>query len=121
MAVSPSTPPWPPLLPPQVIGATTLDEHRKYIERDAALERRFQPVLVDEPSQEATLAILLGLKERYERHHRCAYTEEALAAAVALSAKYIADRFLPDKVRGGGLRLGGEGDEARAGGAWRRV
>ncbi|PNW78134.1 hypothetical protein CHLRE_10g465550v5 [Chlamydomonas reinhardtii] len=81
----------------QVIGATTLDEHRKYIERDAALERRFQPVTVDEPTPEATLTILQGLKERYERHHRCAYTEEALAAAVALSHKYIADRFLPDK------------------------
>ncbi|KAG2449289.1 hypothetical protein HYH02_005446 [Chlamydomonas schloesseri] len=81
----------------QVIGATTLDEHRKYIERDAALERRFQPVTVDEPTPEATLTILQGLKERYERHHRCAYTEEALAAAVTLSHKYIADRFLPDK------------------------
>ncbi|EFJ49084.1 ClpD chaperone, Hsp100 family [Volvox carteri f. nagariensis] len=81
----------------QVIGATTLDEHRKYIERDAALERRFQPITVDEPTPEATLAILMGLKERYERHHRCAYTEEALAAAVTLSHKYIADRFLPDK------------------------
>ncbi|KAG2487970.1 hypothetical protein HYH03_013410 [Edaphochlamys debaryana] len=81
----------------QVIGATTLDEHRKYIERDAALERRFQPVNVDEPTPEATLSILMGLKERYERHHRCAYTEEALQAAVSLSHKYIADRFLPDK------------------------
>ncbi|GLC72569.1 hypothetical protein PLESTF_001265700 [Pleodorina starrii] len=81
----------------QVIGATTLDEHRKYIERDAALERRFQPITIDEPSPEATMAILMGLKERYERHHRCAYTEEALAAAVSLSHKYIADRFLPDK------------------------
>ncbi|GIL61397.1 hypothetical protein Vafri_15861 [Volvox africanus] len=81
----------------QVIGATTLDEHRKYIERDAALERRFQPITIDEPSPEATMAILMGLKERYERHHRCAYTEEALAAAVTLSHKYIADRFLPDK------------------------
>ncbi|KXZ46077.1 hypothetical protein GPECTOR_47g352 [Gonium pectorale] len=81
----------------QVIGATTLDEHRKYIERDAALERRFQPVNVDEPTPEATMAILLGLKERYERHHRVAYTEEALAAAVELSSRYIADRFLPDK------------------------
>ncbi|GLI63797.1 hypothetical protein VaNZ11_006882 [Volvox africanus] len=81
----------------QVIGATTLDEHRKYIERDAALERRFQPITIDEPTPEATMAILMGLKERYERHHRCAYTEEALAAAVTLSHKYIADRFLPDK------------------------
>ncbi|KAI8465710.1 MAG: ClpD chaperone, Hsp100 family [Monoraphidium minutum] len=81
----------------QVIGATTLDEHRKYIERDAALERRFQPVYVLEPDEASTLAILAGLKERYERHHRCVYTQEALEAAVKLSHRYIADRFLPDK------------------------
>ncbi|GFR52667.1 hypothetical protein Agub_g15261 [Astrephomene gubernaculifera] len=81
----------------QVIGATTLDEHRKHIERDAALERRFQPVLVEEPDEAAALDILMGLKERYERHHRVAYTPEALAAAVSLSSRFIADRFLPDK------------------------
>ncbi|KAL4441273.1 hypothetical protein ABPG77_011510 [Micractinium sp. CCAP 211/92] len=81
----------------QCIGATTLDEHRKHIERDAALERRFQPVIVDEPTEEEALAILEGLQERYERHHRCVYSSEALAAAVALSSRYIADRHLPDK------------------------
>mmetsp|Transcript_10026 Transcript_10026/g.21446 ORF Transcript_10026/g.21446 Transcript_10026/m.21446 type:complete len:958 (+) Transcript_10026:149-3022(+) len=81
----------------QVIGATTVDEHRKYIERDAALERRFQPVYIDEPTEEQTLHILHGLREKYERHHKCAYTDEALDAAVKLSHKYIADRFLPDK------------------------
>lgn len=81
----------------QVIGATTLDEHRKHIERDAALERRFQPVMVDEPAENDALAILEGLRERYERHHRCRYTSEALSAAVHLSHRYIADRFLPDK------------------------
>ncbi|GBF97872.1 hypothetical protein Rsub_10227, partial [Raphidocelis subcapitata] len=81
----------------QVIGATTLDEHRKYIERDAALERRFQPVYVLEPDEASTLSILEGLRERYERHHRCVYSEEALEAAVKLSHRYIADRFLPDK------------------------
>ncbi|GBF96568.1 ATP-dependent Clp protease ATP-binding subunit [Raphidocelis subcapitata] len=81
----------------QVIGATTLDEHRKYIERDAALERRFQPVHVLEPDEAATLDILAGLKERYETHHKCIYAEEALEAAVKLSHRYIADRFLPDK------------------------
>jgi ATP-dependent Clp protease ATP-binding subunit ClpC len=81
----------------QCIGATTLDEHRKHIERDAALERRFQPVLVEEPSPEEALAILEGLQERYERHHRVAYSSDALAAAVALSARYIPDRQLPDK------------------------
>ena len=81
----------------QCIGATTLDEHRKYIERDAALERRFQPVMVAEPSEDDTLAILEGLVERYERHHKCMYAHEALTAAVALSSRYIADRNLPDK------------------------
>lgn len=81
----------------QCIGATTVKEHRKYIERDPALERRFQPVYVDEPSQEQTLEILKGLREKYERHHKCAYSAEALEAAVQLSHKYIADRFLPDK------------------------
>eukprot|EP00879_Flechtneria_rotunda_P003032 GHRR01003252.1.p1 GENE.GHRR01003252.1~~GHRR01003252.1.p1 ORF type:complete len:659 (+),score=207.75 GHRR01003252.1:506-2482(+) len=81
----------------QCIGATTLDEHRKHIEKDQALERRFQPVYVLEPSEQETLAILHGLAERYERHHHCCYAEEALEAAVKLSHTYIADRFLPDK------------------------
>jgi ATP-dependent Clp protease ATP-binding subunit ClpC len=83
------------------------DEHRKYIEKDAALERRFQPVVVGEPNQDEALQILGGLKERYERHHRCVYTDGALEAAVALSSRYVADRFLPDKVgscMAGGLR-----------------
>ena len=81
----------------QVIGATTLNEYRKYIEKDAALERRFQPVQVGEPSREASLEILKGLRERYEKHHKLQITDEALEAAVALSARYINDRFLPDK------------------------
>ena len=81
----------------QVIGATTLNEYRKYIEKDAALERRFQPVQVGEPSQEATLEILKGLREKYEKHHKLSITDEALDAAVKLSARYINDRFLPDK------------------------
>jgi ATP-dependent Clp protease ATP-binding subunit ClpC len=81
----------------QCIGATTLDEHRKHIEKDQALERRFQPVYVLEPSEKETLQILHGLAERYERHHHCCYSEEALEAAVKLSHTYIADRFLPDK------------------------
>ncbi|MCI9120870.1 MAG: ATP-dependent Clp protease ATP-binding subunit [Oscillibacter sp.] len=81
----------------RVIGATTLNEYRKYIEKDAALERRFQPVQVGEPSQEASLEILKGLREKYEQHHKLQLTDEALEAAVSLSARYIADRFLPDK------------------------
>mgnify|MGYP002566983955 CR=1 FL=1 len=81
----------------QVIGATTTDEYRKYIEKDAALERRFQPVQVGEPSQEASLEILKGLREKYEKHHSLQITDEALEAAVKLSARYINDRFLPDK------------------------
>ncbi len=81
----------------QVIGATTLNEYRKYIEKDAALERRFQPVQVGEPSREATLEILKGLRERYEQHHKLQITDEALEAAVELSSRYINDRFLPDK------------------------
>lgn len=81
----------------QVVGATTLDEYRKYIEKDAALERRFQPVTVGEPSQEATLDILKGLRGKYEQHHGLHITDEALKAAVELSARYINDRFLPDK------------------------
>ena len=79
------------------IGATTLDEYRKYIEKDAALERRFQPVLVDEPSVEDTIAILRGLKEKYEIHHGVRITDSALVAAAELSNRYISDRFLPDK------------------------
>lgn len=79
------------------IGATTLDEYRKYIEKDAALERRFQPVIVDEPSVEDTISILRGLKEKYEVHHGVRITDSALIAAAALSHRYITDRFLPDK------------------------
>ncbi|MHB9139944.1 MAG: Clp protease N-terminal domain-containing protein, partial [Victivallaceae bacterium] len=79
------------------IGATTLDEYRKYIEKDAALERRFQSVLVDQPSVEDTISILRGLKERYEIHHGIKLKDSALIAAAVLSDKYIADRFLPDK------------------------
>jgi ATP-dependent Clp protease ATP-binding subunit ClpC len=81
----------------QVIGATTLNEYRKYIEKDAALERRFQPVTVGEPSQEETLLILRGLRDKYEAHHKVRITNSALEAAVKLSSRYIADRFLPDK------------------------
>ena len=81
----------------QVIGATTLAEYRKYIEKDAALERRFQPVLVEEPSRETALAILKGLRSRYEEHHKLAISDQALEAAVALSCRYLPDRFLPDK------------------------
>ena len=81
----------------QVIGATTLNEYRKHIEKDAALERRFQPVTVGEPSQEATLEILKGIREKYEKHHKLQITDEALQAAVSLSTRYINDRFLPDK------------------------
>ena len=81
----------------RVIGATTLNEYRKYIEKDAALERRFQPVTVGEPSAEDTVAILRGLRDKYEAHHKLTITDEALDAAVSLSRRYINDRFLPDK------------------------
>lgn len=81
----------------QLIGATTIDEYRKYIEKDAALERRFQPVTVDEPSEEESIAILKGLRSRYEEHHKVEIIDDALEAAVKLSARYINDRFLPDK------------------------
>ncbi|MEP7014444.1 MAG: ATP-dependent chaperone ClpB [Verrucomicrobiota bacterium] len=81
----------------RTVGATTLDEYRKYIEKDAALERRFQPVLVEEPSVEDTIAILRGLKERYEVHHGVRITDGAIVAAAVLSHRYISDRFLPDK------------------------
>lgn len=81
----------------QCVGATTLDEYRKYIEKDAALERRFQPIQVDEPSKEETVQILEGLRDRYEAHHRVTITDEAIEAAAELSSRYITDRFLPDK------------------------
>ena len=81
----------------QCIGATTLDEYRQYIEKDAALERRFQPVMVKEPTVEDTIEILYGLRSRYEEHHRLTITNEALKAAAKLSARYISDRYLPDK------------------------
>ena len=81
----------------QIIGATTLDEYRKHIEKDAALERRFQPVLVGEPSPEEAVLILKGLREKYENHHQVRIADEAIEAAVALSVRYIPDRFLPDK------------------------
>src|SRR5580765_2319213 len=81
----------------QTIGATTLDEFRKYIERDAALERRFQPVLVEEPSIEDTIEILKGIKERYEQHHRLEISDEAIKAAAELGSRYVPDRFMPDK------------------------
>ena len=81
----------------QTIGATTLDEYRKYVERDAALERRFQPVHVDEPSVSDTIEILRGIKARYEEHHKLEITDEALEAAAQLASRYISDRFLPDK------------------------
>jgi len=81
----------------QTIGATTLDEYRKYIEKDAALERRFQPIHVDEPSIALTIDILKGLRDRYETHHRITITDQALTAAAQLASRYVADRFLPDK------------------------
>lgn len=81
----------------QVIGATTVEEYRKYIEKDAALERRFQPVTVGEPSEDEAILILKGLRDRYEAHHKVRITDESIEAAVKLSSRYIADRFLPDK------------------------
>lgn len=81
----------------QLIGATTIEEYRKYIEKDAALERRFQPVTVEEPGEEESIAILKGLRPKYEEHHKVTITDEALTAAVRLSSRYINDRFLPDK------------------------
>jgi ATP-dependent Clp protease ATP-binding subunit ClpC len=81
----------------QVIGATTLNEYRKYVEKDAALERRFQPVMVDEPSEDEAIEILRGVRDKYEAHHNVQITDKAVEASVKLSARYIADRFLPDK------------------------
>ena len=81
----------------QTIGATTNDEYRKYIEKDAALERRFQPVKVEEPSVDETVEILKGLRDRYEAHHRVIITDAAIQAAAELADRYISDRFLPDK------------------------
>ena len=81
----------------QVIGATTLNEYRKYIEKDAALERRFQPVMVDEPTEDETIEILRGIRDKYEAHHTVEITDDAIIAAVRLSARYVSDRFLPDK------------------------
>jgi ATP-dependent Clp protease ATP-binding subunit ClpC len=81
----------------QCIGATTLDEYRKYIERDAALERRFQPIMVEEPTLEQTIEILMGIRERYEQHHKVSITDDAVRAAADLSIRYITDRHLPDK------------------------
>ena len=79
------------------VGATTLDEYRKHVEKDAALARRFQPVMVDEPSVEDTISILRGLKEKYEQHHKVRISDSSLVAAATLSNRYITDRFLPDK------------------------
>ena len=81
----------------QIIGATTIDEYRKHIEKDSALERRFQPILITEPTKEETIKILEGLREKYESHHNVKITDEAIVAAVDLSIRYITDRFLPDK------------------------
>ena len=97
----------------QLIGATTIEEYRKYVEKDAALERRFQPVEVAEPTVEETVAILKGIRKRYEDHHRVTITDESLMAAATLSARYINDRFLPDKAidlmdeAGSRARIGG--------------
>ena len=81
----------------QLIGATTVEEYRKHIEKDPALERRFQPVMVEEPTEKETIEILNGLKSQYEKHHGVEITQEAIKAAVSLSVRYINDRFLPDK------------------------
>ena len=81
----------------QIIGATTLDEYRKHLEKDSALERRFQPLTVNEPNEEQAVRIVEGLRDRYEAHHQVHFTDEALAAAVSLADRYIQDRYLPDK------------------------
>src|SRR5699024_7185239 len=80
----------------QVVGATTIDEYRKYIEKDSALERRFQPIMIEEPTVEDTIKILEGLRDKYEAHHRVKIQDESLKAAIELSYNYITDRFLPD-------------------------
>lgn len=111
----------------RVIGATTVDEYRRYIEKDAALERRFQPVLVNEPSVEDTIAILRGLKEKYEVHHGVRITDDALIAAARLSARYITDRFLPDKAidlvdeATSGLKIETESEPSELDGLKRRI
>ena len=81
----------------QLVGATTLNEYRKFIEKDAALERRFSPVTVNEPSEKDTIQILKGIRDKYEAHHNVKITDEAIEAAVNLSVRYVNDRFLPDK------------------------
>ena len=81
----------------QIIGATTIEEYRKHIEKDAALERRFQPVMVAEPNEEDATKILFGLRDKYEAHHKIKISDEAIRAAVQLSSRYITDRYLPDK------------------------
>ena len=81
----------------QAIGATTLDEYRKHVEKDPALERRFQPVMVGEPTREEAVQILFGLRDKYEAHHKVRISDEAIKAAVDLSDRYITDRYLPDK------------------------
>jgi len=81
----------------QMVGATTIDDYRKYIERDAALERRFQTIMVDEPTPDETIEILEGLRERYEKHHHVKILDEAIETAVKMSDRYISERFLPDK------------------------
>ena len=81
----------------QCIGATTLDEYRQFIEKDGALERRFQKIMVDPPTVEETLEILVGLHDKYEKHHRVKYAEDALISCVKMVDRYIADRYLPDK------------------------
>lgn len=81
----------------QIVGATTLSEYKKYIEKDAALERRFQPVTINEPSADESVQILMGLRDKYEAHHKLKITDEAIKAAVEMSSRYINDRYLPDK------------------------
>src|SRR5262249_45575089 len=81
----------------QCIGATTIDEYRKHIEKDAALERRFQKIVVNPPTVDETIEILMGLKQKYEEHHKCIYTYPAIHAAAVLSDRYVTGRFLPDK------------------------
>ena len=87
------------------MGATTLNEYRKHIEKDAALERRFQPITVGEPTVEETIEILKGLRDRYEAHHKVEITDASIEAAAKLSDRYISDRFLPDKAIDLGMRL----------------